>query len=125
MGMDWLLQVFDSRSFMPHGHCYLWKPALVWLHVISDALIGISYVAISVTLAYLVSRIRTIPFHWMFLAFGAFIIACGATHFMEVWTLWTPTYWLAGDLKALTALASVLTACLLPPLVPRAVELAE
>src|SRR5207249_3450206 len=64
-------------------------------------------------------------FNWMFLAFGLFIVACGGTHFMEVWTLWTPTYWLAGDVKALTALASVAVAILLPPLVPKAVRLAE
>ena len=118
-----LKQTFASGGFLPHGHCYLWKPALVWLHVASDVLIGVSYVAISVTLAYLVKRIRDIPFNWMFLAFGLFIIACGVTHFMEVWTLWTPTYWLAGDLKALTAFASVATALLLPPLVPRAIDL--
>ena len=79
-----LKQTFASGGFLPHGHCYLWKPALVWLHVTSDLLIGVSYVAISVTLAYLVKRIRDIPFNWMFLAFGLFIIACGMTHFMEV-----------------------------------------
>ena len=59
----------------------------------------------------------------MLLAFGAFIIACGATHFMEVWTLWYPDYWLAGNIKMLTALASVTTAVALPPLVPRALAL--
>jgi signal transduction histidine kinase len=122
---DFLRHVFQSDGFMPHGHCYLWRPGLVWLHVVSDFLIGLAYVAISATLANLVSRIRNIPFNWMFLAFGLFIVACGGTHFMEVWTLWTPTYWLAGDLKALTALASVAVAVLLPPLVPRAVRLAE
>src|SRR5436309_14933761 len=120
---DFLSHVLASDGFMPHGHCYLWRPGLVWLHVVSDSLIGLAYVAISVTLAYLVSRIRNIPFNWMFLAFGLFIVACGGTHFMEVWTLWTPTYWLAGDLKALTAFASVATALLLPPLVPRAIDL--
>src|SRR5262249_19165281 len=63
---------------------------------------------------------REIPFHSMFLAFGAFIVACGGTHFMEVWTLWTPTYWLSGVVKAITAVASVMTAVALPPLVPLA-----
>jgi signal transduction histidine kinase/CheY-like chemotaxis protein len=38
---------------------------------------------------------------------------------MEVWTLWNPTYWLAGNVKLLTAIASVGTAMALPPLVPR------
>ena len=121
-----LRHVFSSDGFMPHGHCFLWKPGLIWLHVSADVLIGLSYVAISLTLAYLVHRARRdIPFHWMLLAFGTFIIACGATHFMEVWTLWVPVYWFAGDVKLLTAAASVATAVVLPALVPRALALIE
>jgi PAS domain S-box-containing protein len=113
-------------EFLPHGHCYLWRPGLVWLNVVADLLIGLAYVSISATLAYLVARGRSvIPFSWMFLAFGAFIIACGMTHFMEVWTLWTPRYWLAGTVKAVTAVVSVATAVLLPPLVPTVLALLE
>ena len=99
-------------------------PAMVRLHFWSDLLIGVAYVAISVTFVFLVRKgRREIPFHWMFLSFGAFIIACGGTHFMEVWTLWTPVYWLAGMVKSVTALASVATALALPPLVPRTLGL--
>lgn len=115
-----------EEGFMPHGHCYLWKPSLVWLHVTSDTLIGIAYVAISSSLAYFVHKARrNIPFHWMFLAFGAFIIACGMTHFVAVWTLWNPTYWLSGNVKLITAIASVTTAISLPPLIPKALQLLD
>jgi signal transduction histidine kinase/CheY-like chemotaxis protein len=118
--------VFTAGGYMPHGHCYLWEPRLVALHGISDFLIGVSYLAISLTLAYLVYRARDhIPFRWMVLAFGLFIVACGITHFMEVLTLWTPLYWLAGDVKVLTAMASVGTAVALPPLVPRILGLVQ
>src|SRR5262245_29168174 len=83
--------MLGTGGFMPHGHCYLWLPNLVALHVVSDALIGTAYVAISLTLGYLVYRAREdMPFSWVFIAFGTFIVACGATHFMEVWTLWRP-----------------------------------
>lgn len=112
------------NGFIPHGHCYLWKPGLVWLHVTSDLLIGLAYVAISATLACLVyTTRREIPFHWMFLAFGSFIVACGGTHFMEIWTLWRPVYWFSGWLKVVTAIASVTTALILPALVPKALVL--
>jgi signal transduction histidine kinase len=114
------------NGFIPHGHCYLWRPGLVWLHAASDSLIALAYVAISATLAYLVHKTRQdIPFHWMFLAFGSFIVACGSTHFMDVWTLWRPNYWLAGGLKLITAVASVTTAFTLPPLVPKALALVQ
>ncbi|MEP0910806.1 response regulator [Leptolyngbya sp. GB1-A1] len=112
--------LLNATGFIPHGHCYLWKPELVWLHVSTDTIIGVCYVSISSTLAYLVYRTRKeIPFHWMFLVFGAFIIACGTTHFVEVITLWHPIYWLSGDVKLITALASVSAALTLPPLVPK------
>lgn len=109
-----------SSPFLPHVACYLYNTKLIALNVGSDGVIWLSYVSIALTLAYLVRRTRReIPFSWMFLAFGTFIIACGFTHFMEVVVLWKPLYWLAGDIKLVTALASVITAIALPPLVPQ------
>jgi PAS domain S-box-containing protein len=121
--MDWLKTVFSANGFMPHGHCYLWRPGVLWLHVVSDALIALSYATIPFTLMYFARKRRDLPFHWMFGCFGVFIIACGATHVMEIWTLWTPRYWLSGGIKALTALASVSTALLLVRLTPRALAI--
>jgi PAS domain S-box-containing protein len=109
-----------SGGFLPHGFCYLWNPGLLWTHVIADVLIGLSYVAISAALVWLVVRgRREFPFQWMFVAFGLFILACGATHFIEVWTLWEPRYWVSAWMKVVTAAASVTTALLLPPLIPK------
>jgi len=108
-----------AADFLPHLFCYLKNPALVWTHVAADTLIGIAYFAISVTLAYLIYRTRRdIPFHWMFLAFGLFIIACGGTHFMEVVTIWIPVYVVSAVVKVFTALASATTAVALPLTVP-------
>ncbi len=91
---------------MPHIHCYLAKPALVWTMFITDLLIGIAYVGISVTLYALVRRVK-VQFSAVVLCFGIFIGACGATHFMEVWTLWNPDYWVSAGVKVVTAIASV------------------
>ena len=123
VGMDFLRQVFGAGEFMPHGYCYIWNPGLVWLHVISDSLIALSYFTIPFTLLRFVRKRRDLPFSWMFVLFGAFIVACGATHVMEVWNLWHAQYWLAGGLKAVTAIASVATAILLVRLVPQALKL--
>jgi signal transduction histidine kinase len=108
---------------MPHGHCYLWLPSMVWLQVISNSVIGISYVVISSLLVYFVWKRKDLPFDWMFMAFGLFIVACGVGHFIDVITLWRPMYWLAGIEKGFTALVSVLTAILLVPLLPKALAL--
>ncbi|WP_437977815.1 ATP-binding protein [Sorangium sp. So ce295] len=113
-----------ATEFMPHGHCYFWQPGMVWLQVITNLAIGFAYLSISLTLAHLVRRIRDIPFQWVYFAFGTFIVACGFTHFMDVWVIWQPLYWLDGALRAITAIASVGTAILLVPLFPKVVALA-
>jgi len=113
----------STEHLLPHGFCYLWDPGLMRLHITSDALIGLAYIAIPISLLSFMRRRKDLPFNWMFLLFGVFIVACGATHLMELWTLWNPNYWLAGSVKAVTAAASVPTAILLYKLVPQAVAL--
>jgi signal transduction histidine kinase/CheY-like chemotaxis protein len=121
-----LVRSLFSENFLPHGYCYLWNPKLVWLHVSSDVLIWLSYITISGTLLYLERKLRKdIPFQWVYLAFGAFIVACGFTHFMEIVVLWNPVYWLAGAVKVVTAIASVGTAIALPFLVPNVITMVQ
>lgn len=121
--MEFFRGFLATKQFIPHGHCYLWQPGLLWLHIISDSLIALAYASIPIMLVCLVHKRRDIPFNWMFLMFGAFTVACGATHVMDIWTLWHPTYWLSGSLKAITAFVSVCTAVELVPLIPIAVAL--
>ena len=119
---SFLRWLFDSH-FQPHGHCYLWQPALIWLHAVSDGLIALAYYLIPAILLYFVRRRTDVPFRGIFVMFGAFIVACGTTHLMEVWTLWHGTYWLSGLTKAGTALVSLSTAAALVTLVPEALAL--
>jgi PAS domain S-box-containing protein len=121
--MQFLRNLVIPGGFMPHGYCYLWTPGLIGLHVVSDSLIALSYLSIPITLLHFTRKRRDIPFSWMFLCFGAFIVACGGTHLMEVWTIWFPSYWLAGAVKAVTAGFSIVTAILLIGVVPMALAL--
>jgi PAS domain S-box-containing protein len=121
--LEFLQNFFSSNQFIPHGHCYLWKPELVWLHLLSDALIAIAYYSIPIMLVYFVKQRQDVPFKGIFWLFSAFITACGTTHLMEVWTLWHPTYWLSGTIKAITAIVSLYTASELFNLIPKALTL--
>lgn len=114
---------FDSAPFMPHGHCYFWTKSLIVLHTVSDALIVLAYYSIPITLVYFVRKRKDLTFNWMFVCFAVFIMACGTTHVMEIWNIWHANYWLAGSIKAVTALASVPTAILLVKLIPQALAL--
>jgi PAS domain S-box-containing protein len=114
-----------SPDFMPHGFCYLWDPRIVWLHVISDALIALSYYCIPVILVYFIRKNRDRPFNRVFWMFAAFIVACGTSHLMEVWNVWHGSYLVSGVVKAITAVVSVVTVAMLVRLVPRIVSLPE
>lgn len=115
--------LLNSHAFIPHGHCYLWKPGLVGLHLVADSLIALAYFSIPLTLLYFIHQRRDVPFNSIFLLFSAFIISCGITHVFEIWTLWHPTYWLSGLSKAITAFVSVYTAIALVSLMPQALVL--
>ncbi len=120
---EFLAKLMMSDLYIPHGHCYLWNPQLVGLHLVSDLTIAIAYFSIPLTLFYFVDKRDDLPFNWIFSLFGAFIILCGATHLLEVWTLWHPVYWLSGGLKAVTAIVSAYTAVVLFRLMPQALAL--
>lgn len=129
--------LLEGPGLMPHGMCYLWRPELLWLHVASDALVAGAYYAIPPALLFFTVRSRRlladstsqrrggIPYDWVFLAFGVFIVACGTTHLLAVVTVWKPIYWISGSAKVVTAMASVATAVALPPLIPRALTLVK
>lgn len=115
-----------TTDFLPHAYCYLQNSGLVWTNVAADSLIAIAYLAISVTLIYLGYKGRyDIPFPWMFVIFGFFIVACAATHFMEVVTVWIPVYFVSAAVKLFTAAVSVAAATVLPFTVPQVFALVQ
>src|SRR5579863_2594480 len=113
--IEFVKKVFES-DFLPHGTCYLWNPTVLWLNVISDLIITLAYYAIPILLFVFVRKRRDFAFNWIVVAFATFILACGTTHLLSVWTVWHATYRLDGLVKAITALASITTAVLLAPL---------
>jgi PAS domain S-box-containing protein len=118
--MNWLTGILAERNLMPHGYCLVWDPALIWLHVTSDAIIALAYFSIPVALLYFISRRADVAFSWVFALFAAFIVLCGTTHLFEIWTLWHPDYALQGLVKAATALTSIVTAIMLWRIMPAA-----
>ncbi|MBU0484967.1 MAG: PAS domain S-box protein [Proteobacteria bacterium] len=116
-------RLYDSTDFMPHGDCLVWDPSLLWQHAGSDIVTGIAYYLIAAILFYFILRRRDIPFFWVFLLFGAFILSCGTTHFMSAWTIYYPSYWTEGIIKTINAVISFGTAIILFPLMPRLLSL--
>lgn len=121
--IEFLSQFFSSDGFMPHGHCYLWTPALLWTYVVSDTIIALSYFSIPIALIYFLKIRKDIPFNWIVVMFAAFILSCGLTHIISVWTIWYPDYALDAAVKAITAVMSIITAIMLWPLIPQLIKI--
>ena len=120
-----LLSTFFANNFIPHGHCYLWKPELVWLHLTSDVVTALAYYSVAVAIVYFTNERKDLPAHTVMLLVGFFFIfaLCGTTHLMEIVTLWHPFYWLSGLIKAVTGAWSFYTfTFLLIPLIPVALD---
>ncbi len=117
--MAFFERLLNTSMYSPHGICLLWEPELIWLHVVSDTVIALAYFSIPFALAIFVSKRRDVAFGWVFWAFAIFIMACGVTHVMSIYTLWVPIYGIEGITKALTAVASIVTAAMLWPLLPK------
>ena len=118
-----LERLLDSSMFSPHGICLLWEPELIWLHVVSDAVIAVAYFSIPFALAIIVSKRRDFQFGWIGWSFAAFIMACGLTHIFSIITLWVPIYGIEGIVKAITAIGSIVTAVILWPMIPKIIAI--
>ena len=117
---DWLL---NPAGLTPHGFCLSWAPGLVWLHAGSDAITGLAYFSVPWALASFARKRSDLEYSWVLYLFVAFIVACGTTHLMSIFTLWFPAYGIEGIVKLITALASIATAIVLWPLMPKLVAI--
>jgi PAS domain S-box-containing protein len=108
---------------MPHGDSFLWRPGVLWLHVLSDLGTGMAYYFIPVVMFYFIRKRRNLPFPQIFWLFAAFILLCGTAHFLSVWVLWHANYYIEGYVKAAAALASIATLIALVVVLPRVLGL--
>tara|TARA_R110002072_G_scaffold85210_4_gene192762 strand:- start:1554 stop:2504 length:951 start_codon:yes stop_codon:yes gene_type:complete len=118
-----ILDTFLDGSFMPHGHCFLWREDLLFMHVVGDLTTAIAYIIIPVVLVRLVLARRDLRFNSLFLLFAGFILFCGLTHIVGVINIWHGYYYIEGVAKIATGLISITTAIVLWRLLPVLVAL--
>jgi signal transduction histidine kinase len=101
-------------TLTPHGACLLWKPELIWLNAVSDAMLAGAFFATAFVLGFFVWRRRDVMFRGVFWTFATFAAVCGVTRLLAILTLWVPAYDIEGVTKGFLALISVgITAALL------------
>jgi len=107
-------------TFIPHGASMLWKPELIWLNAVSDLVLAAAFFATAFVLALFVwRRRRDVMFSPVFAAFAVFLMLCGLTRLMSVYTLWVPAYLIEGLIKGVLAVTSIGIAAALLVLLPR------
>ncbi|WP_194867570.1 PAS domain-containing protein [Pseudoalteromonas sp. PPB1] len=114
---------FFHDAYMPHGHCYLWQPHLLWGNVISDLLIATAYFSIPIAIMIFAKKRPDVGGHWLFVLFSSFILLCGLTHLIGIYTVWQGAYGMHALAKMATALVSITTAVYMFRLIPSAVAI--
>jgi signal transduction histidine kinase len=100
----------DMSTLIPHGACLLWKPELIWLNAISDAMVACALFTTAFVLAFFAWRRRRdlmLMFRRVFWAIAIFVAVCGVTRLLSILTLWVPAYGIEGLAKGLLALISI------------------
>src|SRR5258707_8420846 len=100
----------EMSTLIPHGACLLWKPELIWLNAISDALIAGALFTTAFVLAFFAWRRRSdlmLMFRSVFWAIAMFVAVCGVTRLLSILTLWVPAYGIEGLAKGMLALISI------------------
>lgn len=88
---------------------------------ISDFFIALAYFSIPLELIYFVKKSAVFPYRWVLVQFGAFIVLCGATHLINLWTFNMHSRTVAVVMttaKVLTAVVSCATALMLVHIIP-------
>lgn len=100
-----------------------WSPddLLMRYQYMSDFFIALAYFSIPLELIYFVKKSAVFPYRWVLVQFGAFIVLCGATHLINLWTFTSHSQTVATVMtvaKGLTAVVSCATALMLVHIIP-------
>lgn len=98
-------------GFLPHRYCLLGNPFVTWAYVVTNAMIMLSYYVVAIVLYTMARQLPHLFFSTPIVyAFALFILACGATHAMDIITVWWPAYYTQVAVLIVCAVGSVGTA---------------
>lgn len=116
--VEFFKKLFDSSDWPPRWHCGRWTEFHGWLYIISDLLIWTAYFTIPVVIIRYISKKQEVRFVRLYFLFAAFILACGATHFLDAVAFWIPAYRLNGLVRLITGVISWITVFYLVRILP-------
>jgi signal transduction histidine kinase len=114
--------ILDMSTLVPHGDCLQWQPGLIWLHALSEAVLGCASLAMAVMLAIFLLRRHGDMLRVFVALLGSFAVlaAVGAVScLLSIVTLWVPAYGIEVAVKAVLALVAAMIASALLVGMPR------
>lgn len=121
--IEFFRKLFDASDWPPRWHCGHWTSFHGWLYIISDLLIWSAYFSIPLVILKYITRKQDIQFVRLYFLFAAFILACGATHFLDAVAFWIPAYRLNALMRFITGIISWITVFYLIKFLPAAFSL--
>lgn len=122
--VDFFTRLLDTSDWPPRWQCGKWTDFHGWLYIISDLLVWSAYFAIPLIIFRFISKKKfDARFIKLYFLFAGFILACGATHFFDAVTFWSPVYRLNALVRAITGIISWVTVFYLIRLLPVAFSL--
>src|SRR5262249_7750891 len=115
------LEILGMSTLLPHGACLSWKPELIWLNVVSDALLACAFFSIAFVLALMVWRRRSqmlLRFNLLLGGVAVFGALGGLGRLLAIVTMWVPAYGLEAAVKGVQAPASAAMAAAFFGLLP-------
>ena len=93
-------------TLTPHGACLLWKPELIWLNAVSDAMLACRLLCHRLRPRAL--RVAAPPryaahVHQRILGFAVFAAVGGLSRLLAIVTLWVPVYGIEAAVKGVLA----------------------
>lgn len=116
-------QLFETNDWPPRWLCGKWSEFHGWLYIFSDITIWLAYFIIPVIIIWFVQKQPKIPFSPIFFLFGAFILLCGTTHFIDAIIFWWPGYRVSALVRFITAIVSMMTVFALIKELPKMLNL--
>jgi len=120
--LEFFSQLTDTSDWPPRWHCGRWSQFHGWLYIISDLMIWAAYFAIPLIIIRYITKRTSQHFKRLYVLFAAFILACGATHFLDALMFWVPAYRLSALVKFATGIISWVTVFSLIRILPQAVK---
>ena len=102
----------NHTLFQPHGACFLWEPWILYPYLVGNLMIGLAYFAIPVVMLRLFPiHVRALNKDFIVLTFFycLFILFCGLGHFVKIFTVFHPAYYLESWIDVFTGIISVIS----------------